>query len=926
MLEGMKDCLYILDSYGLIYRSYYAFINRPLTNTRGENVSAVFGFFRSLKSALDYYKPAYFAAAFDSVVPTFRHDMYPAYKATRAKTPEDLHAQIPIIEEILHILGIPVARQNGFEADDVIATLVRQYGGENRSCRILSSDKDLMQLITSDTEMVRPNKAGGWEMLGAAGVWDEWGVPPEKMLDLLSLTGDTSDNVPGVAGIGIKTAQKLLETYGTLDNIYEHAQEISGAMGKKIRDGRESAYFSRSLIALRQDVPLKVDFGAFATAGLDYAKAAEAFAARELPTIAKQYSPEEDTEDTVSLARQNSYSKPVTAGFGEQHCTAFKKNSGNYRAITDTADLADFIGTILAQEPCQVAFDLETNTLDTHNAQIVGFSLCNAPGNAVYVPLILSDTLLTDAVVSKNDAKTQLERLFSSEKAIFAMHNGKFDYEVLRSNGIKPPRPRIFDTMVAAWLLEPDRVHYGLESLGLSKLGLETISYREVVPKGKTFADVLLENAVPYAAEDADLTLRLMRYYEPRLQEAGLGSLFYDIEMPLLPVLAEMEIQGIHIEKDELARYGAELEKEIQGSQERIFKLVGHEFNISSTRQLQEVLFVERGLKTGKKIKTGYSTDTAVLEELAALDPVPRKILEYRIMAKLKSTYVDALPLLVDKNDRVHTSFVQVGTATGRLSSRDPNLQNIPVRDEAGRRIRKAFSAEPGKQLISADYAQIELVILAHLSRDENLCRAFRNGVDVHKATAALIFGTTGENVTADMRRVAKTINFGVMYGMGAFRLSNELGIPRAQAQTFLDAYNATYAGVQKYFTQTILHAEETGCVETIFGRRRRISQITSKNRVEKNAAERIAKNTPIQGSAADIVKKAMLAVDRELSAKKSPARLLLQVHDELIFECPQESAGETAALVRRVMEDVVTLNVPLHVSVETGVRWGDFH
>jgi DNA polymerase-1 len=437
---------------------------------------------------------------------------------------------------------------------------------------------------------------------------------------------------------------------------------------------------------------------------------------------------------------------------------------------------------------------------------------------------------------------------------------------------------------------------------------------------------VPLDKAVPYAAEDADLTWQLMCYYAPLLENDKLDTLFYELEMPLLPILAEMEIAGIHLERDELARYSVELASEIDSAERGIFELVGHEFNIASPKQLQEVLFTERGLKTGKKTKTGFSTDIAVLEELAAWDPVPRKILEYRTLAKLKSTYVDALPALADKTGRVHTSFIQTGTATGRLSSRDPNLQNIPVREEAGRRIRQAFSAEPGNLLISADYSQIELVILAHLSGDENLCRAFLGGVDVHKATAALIFGTDAANVTPDMRRAAKTINFGVMYGMSAFRLSNELGIPRTQAQAFLDAYNATYSGVQTYFAETIAAAETTGYVETIFGRRRAIAGIASKNKMEKSGAERIAKNTPIQGSAADIVKKAMLAVNATLQSTKSPARLLLQVHDELIFECPAAVAEKTAALVKTTMEGVVKLRVPLLASVETGERWGEFH
>jgi DNA polymerase-1 len=538
------------------------------------------------------------------------------------------------------------------------------------------------------------------------------------------------------------------------------------------------------------------------------------------------------------------------------------------------------------------------------------------------------DSLMDDNVIPKEDALSELRRLFGCKDCLLVMHNGKFDYEVLRAHGMEPPEARIFDTMIAAWLLEADRGSFSLESLSRAKLGLETIAYKVVVPKGGTFADVPLDKAVPYAAEDADLTWQLYEYYNPRISGAKLDDLFWRIEMPLLPILAEMEIEGIHLEKAELETYGVELGANIKTAEREIYEIVGHEFNIASPQQLQEVLFTERGLPTGKKTKTGYSTDIAVLEELAARDPVPRKILDYRTLAKLKNTYVDGLIPLADSASRVHTSFMQTGTATGRLSSRDPNLQNIPIREEVGRRIRRAFTAVPGRYLVSADYSQIELVILAHLSGDENLCRAFRSGGDVHRATASLIFGVGEDGVTPDMRRAAKTINFGVMYGMSAFRLANELGISRTQASDFLSAYNATYSGVQDYFTQVIEKAEQTGYVETIFSRRRALPDIRSRNKVEKAAAERVAKNTPIQGSAADIVKKAMIALDGTLKARRHTldAKMLLQVHDELILECGERDATETRALVKEVMEGVITLKVPLKVSVETGPRWGDFH
>ncbi len=925
--QSSDKTLYIIDSYGLIYRSYYAFISRPLTNKDGENVSAVFGFFRNLKAVLDKYKPHGLVAAFDPKGPTFRHQMYDQYKATRQKTPEDLHAQVPVIEEILVALGIPVLRQDGFEADDVIATLAKQCCQQGRPCRILSADKDLMQLVDCTTEILKPDKAGGWEVVGAAGVEAEWGVPPEGMLDLLSLIGDTADNVPGVPGVGIKTALKLLGEYGSLDGIYQHADEIKGAIGNKIRDGKDSAYFSKDLIALRYDVPLEASIDSFSTENLNYQAAADLLMKHGVLAVAKQYATvagEASGEKKEAVAEESSQDTE-TQDFS-QDFSSFRKNVGNYSAVTDGAQLQEFIDQVLASPEKIVAFDCETDGLNSREAALVGFSLSCRSGEGFYIPLVCGDGLLAGNLISKADALAQLQRLFGNKDCTVIMHNGKFDYQVLCCNGLPQPQCLIWDTMVAAWLLEPERSSYSLESLAAGKLGLETISFDSIVSKGSTFADLTLDQAVPYAAEDADLTWQLYQLFKPRLEQTNLLKLFLQLEMPVLPVLAQMELCGIHIEGHELEAYGQELSQEIAHIQAEIYEIVGHEFNIASTKQLQQVLFEERGLPTGKKTKSGYSTDTSVLETLAALDVVPRKILEFRAKSKLLSTYVETLPKMADSQGRIHTSFMQTGTATGRLSSRDPNLQNIPVRDEEGRRIRSAFTSSSDKVLISADYSQIELVLLAHLSQDEGLCSAFMSGIDVHKATAALIFGVSAEEVTAEMRRTAKTINFGVMYGMSAFRLSNELGIPRGQAQSFIEKYFATYAGISQFKEATISQAEEKGYVETIMGRRRYIPAINSRNKLEKSGAERIAVNTPIQGSAADIVKKAMLDVTALLKKEGCSAQLLLQVHDELIFECPKSEAESAAALIRQGMESVVELRVPLKVSVEIGPRWGDFH
>lgn len=956
-----NNTIYVLDSYGLIYRSYYAFISRPLVNEKGENVSAIYGFFSNFLSLLQKNEVNNMVAAFDSRTPTFRHQMYPEYKATRQKTPEDLHAQVPIIEEILTALGVTTIRKDGFEADDLIATVARQCKAENRECRILSGDKDLMQLVNDSTFMMKTDKTGNWITIDSDGVIEEWGVPPEKMLDMLTLVGDKADNVPGISGVGEKTAKKLLDEYGSLDKILENADKISGAIGKKLQNGKEEANFSRELIKLRDDIQLESSLDAYSFEVPDFVSASRLLYSYGVPAIAKRYlttakkygidtsdiqffdssnSETEKSENSVKNDEEKSEEKklPFYPDENLPENVQFSKNDGKYSAITSKKDLEKFINKILEKKSSDgkiyVAFDSETDGLNTMSAKLLGFSLCNESKISYYVPLITaessnSENLFeeTPAYISKKDAISLLEKLFFNPEVVVIMHNGKFDYQVLITNGLKQnPSCTIYDTMVASWLLHPDRSSFSLEKLTEAKLLIETISFDSIVPKGKTFADVPLETAVRYGAEDADFTWQLWQIFEKELKQNNLFSLFTDLEMPILPILAQMEMQGIHLEKSELAEYSKDLSSQIEKLQSEIYQLVGHEFNIASPKQLQEVLFTERGLKTGKKTKRGYSTNTDVLEELASQDPVPAKILEFRKLSKLLSTYVDALPALADKNGRIHTTFIQTGTATGRLSSRDPNLQNIPVRDENGRKIRKAFDAEKGKVLISADYSQIELVILAHLSKDKNLCNAFLSGNDVHKATASLIFGVSPEEVTPEMRRTSKTINFGVIYGMSAFRLAGELGISRTVAKNFIDSYFATYSGVQDFINSTIEKAEKEGFIETISGRRRYIKAINSANKAEKAAAERIAINTPIQGSAADIVKQAMIKVHSELTQKFPEAKLLLQVHDELIIECPEHQAEEIAKLIKSTMEFVINLSVPLKVSVEIGKRWGEFH
>ena len=961
-----ENTVYIIDSYGLIFRCYFAFINRPLTNSKGENISALFGFFRNLHSVLKHYKPAHIFAAMDSKTKTFRHEFYPEYKATRNKTPEDLHAQIPWICEILETLGIPTLQCDGYEADDIIATVAKKCVETGRTCRILSGDKDLMQLVCENIQILKPDAGAMWKVTDSAAVEAEWGVKPEQLLDLLSLYGDTADNVPGVAGIGVKTASKLLAEYKNLDGIYQNLENIKGAMQKKLADGKENAYFSQKLIKLCETVPCEkinsalaqknqYNFSAAAKLLEQYGAFQDAKQYSELALQAGEPASESGKEQVLPLGSTPTAPQGGSAEFSPTpssgdtpqrpaHLADFfdfqpgaeppVQNKGNYAAVQSIQELKEFIDAAIAAGT--VAFDCETDSLNTITCKIQGFSLCHKKGSAVYIPLAQDEQSLFDSEkIEKKSAFAELKRIFNQPDLKIIMHNGKFDLKALASNGLFENNKieykcKLIDTMIATWLLNPDRNgknSYSLEWLSETFLHLKGIEFSSIVKKGQTFADVPLDQAVPYASEDADFTLQLWEFLSERFKDERRQKLF-ELEMRLLPILANMELAGIHLDSKALHEYNAELTNGIENIENEIYKEVGHPFNIASPKQLQTVLFEERKLKPEKKTKTGYSTDTSVLEELAHYDSVPKMILEFRELSKLQSTYVETLPEMTDKNGRIHTDFVQTGTATGRLSCRDPNLQNIPVRNEAGRRIRSSFTAPEGKVLISADYAQIELVVLAHLSGDKNMCQAFIEGTDVHKATAALIFGVKPEEVTAEMRRTAKTINFGVIYGMSAFRLANDLGISRTQAAQFISSYDQLYAGITNFKAQTILNAETNGYVETILGRRRPIMNINSRNKVEKAGAERMAINTPVQGSAADIVKKAMIEVDSALKEMNNGAKLLLQVHDELILECPdeQKTIEETIALVKDKMENAVKLNVPLRVSIEHGKNWGEFH
>lgn len=957
------DTVYILDSYGLIYRCYFAFISRPLTNSKGENVSALFGFFRNLHSILEHYKPSYIIAAMDSKTPTFRHKIFDQYKANRPKTPEDLHAQIPWICDVLGAMGIPTLQCDGYEADDIIATVASQCEKAGRNCRILSGDKDLMQLVTETTQILKPDHADVWKVIGREGVKAEWGVYPEKMLDLLSLYGDTADNIPGVKGCGVKTACKFLDQYGDLDGIYQHADEIKGAIGQKIRDGKESAYQSRELVRLCTEVPCdEIDITKFTSLSLDFSKAAEELMKYEIPSCAKLY-------NELALGKKSSSSEIPTEAKSKKSAAKTDTTEENASFINSTYDpkaqlekdakelkdkliplhkiqaeiitldcskeLEKAIEKILAEKK-EIAISVQTLDEENYSSALLGISFASSDKISYYIPFSSGEDLFSQGSLSVTEGIKAIQKLFDQTDSRLIFHDMKFTYKVLRHNGLKcleesDTSLSFFDTMIASWLLDPEELGnnpYALDILAEKKLAILKTEYDEIVSKDNSLKDADQKDLAQYIGEKPVITLALYKKLNALIKKFYKEKLFNEMELPLIPILSEMELRGIHLDTNQLYDYSKELSSQISNLEKEIFSIVGHEFNIASTKQLQEVLFTERGLKPSKKTKTGYSTDTSVLEELSIYDPVPKKILEYRELSKLLSTYVEALPKLTDEDSLIHTTFVQTGTATGRLSCKDPNLQNIPVRSEQGRRIRSAFTSKPGTVFISADYSQIELVVMAHLSKDPNMCKAFTEGTDVHKATASLIYKVPQEEVTADMRRLAKTINFGVIYGMSAFRLSNELGISRTQAQEFITSYFTEYASIQRFISETIQEAHEKCRVSTIFGRSRFIPTINNANKNDQAAAERIAVNTPIQGSAADIVKMAMLKVNTALRKNPTGAKMLLQVHDELIFECPdnQKAIDNTLKLIKENMENAVKLSIPLRVSIEYGKNWGEFH
>jgi DNA polymerase-1 len=930
----MRGELYLIDGYSIIYRGYFAFLRRPLLNPEGKNSSSVFVFFRTLLELIRDRSPGYLSVVMDSRVPTFRHERYPEYKANREEAPEDLHAQVPVIEEILEALGIACVRADGYEADDVIATLAERSRSGHRPCWIISGDKDILQLVGGNVRLLAQEKGSSSLCeYSRETIHETRGVYPEQIVDYLALTGDSSDNVPGVRGVGDKTAVKLLAKYGTLDAIYAHLSAIEPeSLQKKLTEGRESAFMSRELVRLVRDVPGVPEIEKLAFGGIAAGAAVPLFQREGMKSIVAELhalsagtpgTKARGTGRTAVGARKYDEVGREDGGppAAESPSPVLAHTApGTYATVTEMSALDRWIKG--ARKAGAFALDVETDSTDEMRAVPIGFSLSYREGEACYVPIKASGV----GCPPEAAVRERLRRLLEDPGLKWIGQNAKYDYKVLSRWGLRPTNLH-FDTMVAAWILDSDQSSYGLDGLAERYLHFRALPYSQIVPKGATLVDLPIQQVTDYSGEDADLTLRMYRLLQSELSKEGLDSLLFGVEVPLVRVLGEMELAGIRILPRELQSYGRETEKELAALEAEIYGLCGRKFNINSTKQLQEILFNWRKLTPVKRTKTGYSTDMDVLEVLAAQDPVPEKILAHRKLSKLKSTYIDALPLLINENTgRLHTHYIQTGTATGRLSSKDPNLQNIPIREEEGRRIRAAFVPAAGMRFISADYAQIELAILAYLSKDPMLLESFRQGRDIHRQTASLIFSVPEADVTPEQRRVGKTINFGVVYGMSAYGLSQGLKISKSDADRFIKTYFQRYSGVDAFLKETIRQAEQTGYVRTLLGRRRRVAAITSRNKTEKSAAERIAVNSPIQGTAADIVKLAMVKLHDRLSAEGLSSRILLQVHDEIILEAPESEVERALPIVKSVMERVTDHEIPLNVKCETGDSWGEFH
>ncbi len=884
--------LYLVDIFSFIFRAYYAI--RPLSASDGTPVNALYGVATMIHKLIEGKKPDHLIVCADSKEKNFRYGIFPEYKANRSAPPEDLIPQIDLVWEFLQAYPIPVAAVSGFEADDVIATLVEKYSKDpEMQIFIVSTDKDLMQLVGKNVFMYDTMKE---KISSFPEVLEKFGVTPDKVVDVQSLCGDPTDNVPGIPGVGPKTATKLIQDYGSVENVLAHANELKGKLAEKVADNRELALLSKKLVSLARDVPIDLNWNDLALPKPNHEKLNAFYQRMNFKSLVKN---------------QSSHASSATD---------LPKNEMTFVTVNTAQDLEKLVKKITA-EKLSFSFDTETTDLNTQKAEIVGFSFCFDEQEAYYVPLAhkAGDNLDKEIFIKL------LGPVLKNPGIAKMAQNAKFDIKVLHSLGL-PVSGLTGDTLIASYLLNPDGSH-SLDYLAEKFLNHKMIAFSDVVKKGETFADVAIDKATAYSAEDAWAAFCLNQKLNAQLEEKNLTDIYQTLEIPLIDVLTQMEEDGILVDQKLLDDLEKEFAGRIAALEKSIYQSAGQEFNINSPKQLQEILFVKLGLPTQRKTKTGFSTDVDVLEALVKHHELPRHLLEYRTLSKLLSTYVVQLKNMIDpKTGRVHTHFNQTIAATGRLSSTEPNLQNIPIKTEEGRRIREVFVAKTGCVLLSADYSQIELRLLAAFTGDKHLKEAYQNDEDIHAKTASVILGIPLHQITTEQRALGKTINFGVVYGQSPFGLAGQLGIPQSEAKHFIDSFYKEFASVKSYKDQILEDAKKQGFVTTHLGRKRFLPELASQNFMMRQNAERVAFNTVFQGSSADLIKKAMIAIHARLQKENYKTKMLLQVHDELVFEVPKAELDDVKVWIPQLMSNAFTLNVPLKVSFKTGRTWGEAH
>lgn len=917
--------LFLIDAYALIYRSYYAFIKNPRINSKGLNTSAVMGFCNTLNEVLTKEKPTHIGVAFDHGK-TFRHDAFPEYKAQREETPEDIKLSVPLIKQVLEAMRIPILQVDGFEADDIIGTVATRFGADGIDTFMLTPDKDYGQLIGPNVFMYRPRHGGGYEILGEKEVGEKYGIPtPAQVVDLLALMGDSADNFPGCPGVGEKTAAKLINQFGSIDNMLQHTDEIKGKLREKVENAVEDIKMSKFLATIRTDVPIQLDLDELKVEQPDETKLRAIFEELEFKTLINKFLNKSEAKPKVDNNQLDLFAENTTNESDEPKNAKFesiKTTQHEYKLVDNEDELHQLCDFFITKE--SVSLDTETTSTDAISAELVGLSFSVEEKKAFYVPIPADYEEATKYVQI-------FKPLYESDKIMKIGQNIKYDYEVLSRYGVTL-QGKMFDTMIAHYLIQPE-LHHNMDYMAETLLGYQTIHIEELLgPKGKkqkNMRDLSPTDIYEYAAEDADITLRLKNVLEPRLKELGVEELFWNIEMPLVRVLADMELNGVCLDTEALQDTSKIFTERMKQYEQEIYKEAGEEFNISSPKQVGDILFGKMQIMDKpKKTKTGqYVTSEEVLQSLENKSPIVRNILNYRGMKKLLSTYIDALPKLINpRTGHIHTSFNQALTATGRLSSSDPNLQNIPVRTDDGKEIRKCFIPEEGCLFFSADYSQIELRIMAHLSEDENMMEAFREGHDIHRATAAKIWHVDIDKVTDAQRKKAKQANFGIIYGITTYGLAQRMDIPNSEAKELIEGYFRTFPKVQAYMEHAKEEARAKGYAETLFHRRRYLADINSRNATVRGFAERNAINAPIQGTEADIIKVAMVRIWERFKKEGIRSKMILQVHDELNFSVFPEEREQVERIVIEEMQNAYPLNVPLIADAGWGKNWLEAH